>query len=841
MLHHTADHHYPLPIAEGVHIHLHGIVQVLVDQHRVVGLHLDRLHHVAVELRLVVNHLHGPAAQHVAGAHHHWIAHARGDGAGLGLTAGQAIAGLANLQAPQDRLKLLPVFGGVDRLRRRTPDAAARGQSLRGGQPVQQRNRQLEGRLAAELDDHPHGPLHLDHVEHVFEAERFEVEPVAGVVVGGNGFRVAVHHHRGEALGLQGEGGVAAAVVKFDALADAIGATAQDHHLGACFRLDLIFRGHGLQLASGVDALQRALIGGVVIWGAGGELRRTGVDGLEHGVNPQGLAVAPHRQLIAARGPGQLAVGEAQLLQLQQGRRLQLGEAAALQQPLFGLENVAQLGQEPGINGTELVDLPIAAAGDHRLAHGKDPIGGGGAQGPGQGRGFPAGIGPVTAPAGMARFQGAQGLLERLLKTAANCHRLPHRLHRGGEHRRAAPELLEGETGNLRDHVVDRGFEAGRRGAGDVIDDLVEGVAHRQAGGDLGDRKTRGLGGQRRAARNPRIHFDHHHIAVGGVDGELDIAAARIHADFADDRDRLVAQALVFPVSEGLGGRHGDRVAGVNPHRIEVFDAADDHHVVGAVAHHLQLKFLPAQQRLLDQDLGDGAGLQAALADRPKLLRVVGDAATAAAQGEGGANDAGITADGCAHLLGLLRGVGNAGRAHRHADALHRLLEQQPIFRLLDRRQVGADQLNPVFGQGAVLGQGHRQVEGGLAAHGGQQGIGALDLDHPGHHLGGERLDVGAIGHVRIGHDRSGVGVHQHHLKAFGPQGFTGLGAGIVEFTGLADHDRTRPQQQDATQVRAAGHGGSLAKRAQPLTLTPGQLQPQPGRQGCQWGLEWLT
>ena len=95
-----------------------------------------------------------------------------------------------------------------------------------------------------------------------------------------------------------------------------------------------------------------------------------------------------------------------------------------------------------------------------------------------------------------------------------------------------------------------------------------------------------------------------------------------------------------------------------------------------------------------------------------------------------------------------------------------------------------------MLGEGAVLGQRHREVEGGLAAHGGQQGVGLLDLDHAGHHLGGERLDVGAIRHVGIGHDRGRVAVHQHHLKSFGPQGFAGLGARVIEFAGLADHDR---------------------------------------------------
>ena len=319
--------------------------------------------------------------------------------------------------------------------------------------------------------------------------------------------------------------------------------------------------------------------------------------------------MAAHGQLVAIGGPGDLPVGEAQLLELQQCRPIEIRQAAAPQQARLGSEDPAQLGQEPGINGTAFVDLPIAAAGHHGLAHGEDPFRGGGAQGPVEVRGCNGAIGAVTTPAGMARFQGAQCLLERLLKTAADRHRLAHRLHRGGEHRRAALELLKGEARDLGDHVVDRGLEAGRRGAGDVVDDLVERVAHRQAGGDLGDREAGGLRGQGRTAAHPRVHLDHDHIAIGGVDRELDVAAAGIHADLANDGDRLIAQPLVFPVGEGLGRGHGDRVTGVHPHRVEVLDRAHDHHVVCAVAHHLQLEFLPADQRLLDQDLAHGAGL----------------------------------------------------------------------------------------------------------------------------------------------------------------------------------------------------------------------------------------
>ena len=43
---------------------------------------------------------------------------------------------------------------------------------------------------------------------------------------------------------------------------------------------------------------------------------------------PKPLAMAPHAQLIAAGGPGQLAIGEAQLFELQQGGGPELRKGA---------------------------------------------------------------------------------------------------------------------------------------------------------------------------------------------------------------------------------------------------------------------------------------------------------------------------------------------------------------------------------------------------------------------------------------------------------------------------------------------------------------------------------
>ena len=69
-----------------------------------------------------------------------------------------------------------------------------------------------------------------------------------------------------------------------------------------------------------------------------------------------------------------------------------------------------------------------------------------------------------------------------------------------------------------------------------------------------------------------------------------------------------------------------------------------------------------------------------------------------------------------------------------------------------------------------------------------------------------ERLDVGGVGHARVGHDRGRVGVDQHDLVAERAQGLAGLGAGVVELAGLADDDRPGADDHDLLYVLAPRH-----------------------------------
>ena len=74
----------------------------------------------------------------------------------------------------------------------------------------------------------------------------------------------------------------------------------------------------------------------------------------------------------------------------------------------------------------------------------------------------------------------------------------------------------------------------------------------------------------------------------------------------------------------------------------------------------------------------------------------------------------------------------------------------------------------------------------------GSSASGPLLLDDLGDDLRRDRLDIGGVGQIRIGHDRGRIGIDQHDPVALVLQRLAGLGAGIVELAGLADDDRAR-------------------------------------------------
>jgi hypothetical protein len=293
----------------------------------------------------------------------------------------------------------------------------------------------------------------------------------------------------------------------------------------------------------------------------------------------------------------------------------------------------------------------------------------------------------------------------------------------------------------------------------------------------------------------------------------------------------------------------------MHAHRIEVLDRADDDAIVFLVAHHLHLELFPAEDGFLDQDFVGGGGVDAALDDLDELGLGVGDAAAGAAHGEGGADDRGQADLGQRHqrlaermllvalfplvlpehplpfalvqraagqlfvvgeifiAIGLLQGGGVRKPRFRRlqADLFHRVAEQLAVFRLVDGVSGSADHLDVKFGECALPAQRQGAVQRGLAAHGRQEREAAGDdvaflLDDLGDDFRRDRLDIGGIGQFRIGHDRRRIGIDQHDAKTLFLQRLDRLGARIIEFAGLPDHDGTGADDQDGGDVGSFGH-----------------------------------
>ena len=199
-------------VREAVDIDFDGVAEVAVEEQRVlaeqgvdlaglvVGIALlDILRHqfrhgieqVALQLAFRMQDLHGAAAEHVRGTHDQREADFGGDHAGLLDRIGDAVVRLVEVELHQQLLEAVAVLGKVDHVRRGAEDRDA---------VLFQRLGKLQRRLAAELDDDADDfalflfcPQDLDHV---LGRQWLEIEAVRGIVVGRDGFRVAVDHDR---------------------------------------------------------------------------------------------------------------------------------------------------------------------------------------------------------------------------------------------------------------------------------------------------------------------------------------------------------------------------------------------------------------------------------------------------------------------------------------------------------------------------------------------------------------------------------------------------------------------------------------------------------------------
>src|SRR5215211_574040 len=477
------------PVRDGIHVDLGVVLHKLVDEGRVSGTGARAGPEVEVEILVVVDDLHPTPAEHVRRTHDDRVPE----------LACHLSCLLGRRCRPEPRVRDLKlrkkssepgaVFREVYGVWRSAEDPRSRLFQLVG---------QLQGALAAELQDHAFRFLAPYDLEHVFRRQRLEVQTCGGVVVGRDGLRVGVDHDGVVAALLEGVAGVDASVVELYALADAVGPAAEDDDGGVLLAPDLVL----------------LLVGRVVVGRAGGELAGAGVDGLVGRRDTQGPPHAPHHLERGPRRRRDRLVGQSDPLQL-----AEILDAERLGDRAFRRHDPGYGSDKERVYGGTSEDLRYIHSSPQGVEDGEDAV---------RARLVEAGMYVLGV-----HLERCHGLHQAFCKRPPYRHDLPYGVHPGRERRCSAGELLEGEAGYFGHDVVEGGLERGRGRAGYVVRDLIERVTHGQLGRYLRDRKPRRLARQSTRAAYPRVHLDHVVRVALRVDRKLNVGPAGGDPDLA--------------------------------------------------------------------------------------------------------------------------------------------------------------------------------------------------------------------------------------------------------------------------------------------------------------------
>jgi hypothetical protein len=257
VLHHRG-HEGLSAIGNRVDVELDRSLEEAVDQHGARRARRGGRMEISGHLCFGVHNLHGSPAEHIGRSNHDRVSDPFRHSNRFGLTGRFTVRRGGERQRREHGAELPPVLCSVDGSGRCAQDTESFRLELRG---------EPKRRLAAELNDHSLGFLCLAYGQDVFNGERLEVQPIARVVVGGNRFRIAVHHHGLVARFVQGERGVDAREIELDALSDPIRSRSENDD----------------PRPVGGTELRGRLVGREVIGSLGGELSRAGIHRLEHG------------------------------------------------------------------------------------------------------------------------------------------------------------------------------------------------------------------------------------------------------------------------------------------------------------------------------------------------------------------------------------------------------------------------------------------------------------------------------------------------------------------------------------------------------------------------------
>ena len=184
----------------------------------------------------------------------------------------------------------------------------------------------------------------------------------------------------------------------------------------------------------------------------------------------------------------------------------------------------------------------------------------------------------------------------------------------------------------------------------------------------------------------------------------------------------------------------------------------------------------------------DGACRQSAGYDGAKLVFGVSDAAAGAAERVRRAHNQGQTKL-RERGIRLFHGLHDGAGRHRLADAGEQIAEELAVLGVADGLQRRSQQPRAVAVENAGVRQIHGEVQTGLPTQRGQHAVRTLRLDHALKRLYRQRLDIDHVRDALVGHNRGGIGIHQHGGNALFAQRLARLRSGVIKLRRLPDND----------------------------------------------------
>ena len=417
-------------------------------------------------------------------------------------------------------------------------------------------------------------------------------------------------------------------------------------------------------------------------------------------------------------------------------------------------------------------------------------------------------------------LQAADSLLESFLVGLTDAHDLADRAHLRAELVLNTLELLKCPAGELDNYIVTARnvpIERAAFAAGDVL----QGKARSEHCGDKCYREACRLRRKCRGAGRSGVDLDDDDTVGNRIVCKLYVRTADdLYA--VNDLVCLLLQTLLDLRGDRQHRSCAERVAGVYAHRIDVLDEAYGDHVALAVADNLELQLLPAEDGLLNENLAYETRLKTSRTHRAELFLVIYKTAAGAAHRVCRAKNYRV-----AELVGdrksLVHAVRNLASCHLDTELVHCILKFDTVLAALDRVDLHADNLHIVFVQNTGLIELSAEVQAGLTAEVRQQRVRALLRDDALQSLYVERLNIGNIRCLRVGHDRRRVRVHQNDLVTELAKRLARLRTRVVELARLADDDRAGSDDQYFVDVCSLRH----------CVFPPASL--------CSVGLPWIV